>query len=119
MTLHRIDSGIDSGPVLAQKSFEISPEDCGKRLYEKMTEAGYELFVEQFGKLISGEALQDAKEQGDPKGELFYREQFTREISVPEEVRNQVLARTFPPFPSPYFMVGNRKFIIIEEQDHR
>lgn len=115
VTLHMIDSGIDSGPVLGQKSFPLEPTDCGKRLYEKMTQAGVELFEELYPDLVSGEALKRVYPQEESEASLYYRKDFRREIKVPEEVRNQVLARTFPPFPPPYFMVGDRKFIITEE----
>ncbi len=118
VTLHQIDSGIDSGPILAQKSFPIDSADCGKRVYEKMTKAGLELFMECYSKLVTGEALSLAEPQNQADASLYFRKDFSRELTVPAELQNQVLARTFPPFPPPYFMVGDRKFIITEEQDN-
>lgn len=38
ITVHKIDTGIDTGPVLLQRSFDITPFDTGKSLYRKTLE---------------------------------------------------------------------------------
>ena len=45
VTLHWMDSGMDSGPIIMQKKVKIAESDTGKTLYEKvLNETGTELF---------------------------------------------------------------------------
>ena len=45
-TIHKMNSGVDDGPIVAQKKTIIEQDDNGSTLYQKVTEAGYELFKE-------------------------------------------------------------------------
>jgi methionyl-tRNA formyltransferase len=45
VSLHLVDSGIDSGPVIAQSRIDYDWEDTGGSLYSKAKEAMFELFV--------------------------------------------------------------------------
>ena len=74
---------------------------------------------DNFENLITGKALSLAKPQNEADASLYYRKDFSPEIKIPRDVQNQIMARTFPPFAPPYFMVGDRKFIITEEHDNQ
>ncbi len=52
VTLHKIDSGIDTGELIDQKIFDISPEETARTLYFKYLEFGLNLFKENIGKLV-------------------------------------------------------------------
>ena len=54
VTVHKVDTGIDTGPILLQKSFEISPFDTGKSLYKRTL---------KFEPLVVEEALKSIKEE--------------------------------------------------------
>lgn len=54
-TLHRIDKGVDTGPIIAQTVVEISEHDTGESLYAKQTYAGEKLFYEWALKIVNGE----------------------------------------------------------------
>lgn len=45
VTLHRIDSGIDTGPIIAQKNFELDCDETAKSLYLKYIKFGTELVI--------------------------------------------------------------------------
>ncbi len=45
-TVHLIDQGVDTGPVLAQRSLRIEPEDDEHTLHERIKEVERELLVE-------------------------------------------------------------------------
>ena len=115
VTLHRIDKGVDTGPILAKREFPIPAEFTGKDLYQRMVEAGRDLLIASFDALISGLALQQTRPQSNAHAITHYRKELTHELQVSEAFKNQVRALTFPPFPPPYFMIGSRKFVIIEE----
>jgi len=44
VTLHVIDDGIDTGPIIDQKLFEIDADETAFSLYQKYIERGIELF---------------------------------------------------------------------------
>lgn len=53
-TLHRIETGIDTGPIIAQVSVPIEECDTGESLYAKQVFAGEKMFTEWAGKVIAG-----------------------------------------------------------------
>lgn len=55
VTLHKIDSGIDTGELIAQNKFKININDTCKNLYLKYLKYGFKLFKENIEFLISGD----------------------------------------------------------------
>lgn len=53
VTLHRIDRGVDTGAIIAQKIFSISSNDRSFDLYLKYIKFGIELFDEQIDDLLA------------------------------------------------------------------
>lgn len=54
VTLHEIDAGIDTGPIVAQKKFSILDSDRASDLYCSYLKYGYELFTENFANVLFG-----------------------------------------------------------------
>lgn len=54
VTLHRIDSGIDTGEICGQKFFKLSYHDRSQDLYRKYIEASILLFEENFKAILRG-----------------------------------------------------------------
>jgi methionyl-tRNA formyltransferase len=48
VTLHEIDSGIDTGPIIDQLKFPISVRDTARDLYFKYLDHGISLFIQNF-----------------------------------------------------------------------
>ncbi|WP_429181066.1 formyltransferase family protein [Aeromonas salmonicida] len=48
VTLHLINKGIDSGPVLLQKEIKVSWDDTGESLYKKATHEIINLFIDNY-----------------------------------------------------------------------
>ncbi len=55
ITLHEIDADIDHGPILDVRSFAILPHDTAGRLFEHSMDLLFQMFVEWFPRLLSGE----------------------------------------------------------------
>lgn len=53
VTLHRIDAGIDTGEIVAQRTFKLAPNETARSLYFKYLEEGFDLFRSQFDHLVS------------------------------------------------------------------
>jgi len=51
-TLHFIDEGVDTGPVLFQKQIPVGPSDTGESLYHKGIEGCLALFRESYEKIV-------------------------------------------------------------------
>lgn len=45
VTLHRVDAGIDTGPIIAQREVKVEPWDTAKTLYDKLLVAGVDLLA--------------------------------------------------------------------------
>lgn len=54
-TLHRMDSKIDHGPVIAQKAISIKSWDTSKSVYERVLNAEFELFDIWIERVLSGD----------------------------------------------------------------
>lgn len=53
-TLHRVDPGIDTGPVVAEDRFPIAPDDVFEDVMAELVEACHRLFVENLDAAVAG-----------------------------------------------------------------
>lgn len=63
VTLHKIDQGADTGPIIAQKELKIDETDTAGTLYRRSQEEIVELFKETWPKLYKGIILQKQDEK--------------------------------------------------------
>ena len=56
-TVHLVDAGIDTGPVLAQREVRVLPDDDEARLHERIKTAERELLVETVAALVAAPHL--------------------------------------------------------------
>ena len=54
ITIMKMDPGVDTGPMLSQRSIPISPEDTAGRLFEKLAPLGAELLLETLPRYLNG-----------------------------------------------------------------
>ncbi len=77
MTVHRMMTGVDNGPIVAQRSFAITENDTGETLYHKALEAGESLAAEVVALFARNEhrlILQDEDQASyQPRGEPYGR----------------------------------------------
>lgn len=119
VTLHYIDEGIDTGDIIAQKTVGISLGDTGKTLYDKCTVAGIELFKENIPLFIEGNTPRH--KQVTTWHTKYHKREFPSHEIVfnnrrGENIYDRIRALYFPPFPFPYFYIGDRKMVIVEEK---
>ena len=53
-TVHLVDQGIDSGPILAQETVPVLPEDTAATLYDRIQHAEWRLYPRVVGALAEG-----------------------------------------------------------------
>jgi methionyl-tRNA formyltransferase len=54
MTLMQMDSGLDTGPILAQRALTILPDSTTASLTPQLAQLGANLLIESLGRLIAG-----------------------------------------------------------------
>lgn len=117
VTLHYIDSGIDTGDIVAQRRVKISWEDNGGTLYEKLTKAAYDLFIEVWPDIVEGRAV--PRKQLSGLGS-FHRDRDLSKLDLIDldrsykarDLINILRARTFPPYHGAYFIAGGERYYL-------
>jgi methionyl-tRNA formyltransferase len=115
VTLHFVDSGIDTGDIIFQSIIEKSWEDTGGSLYSKATDAMIKLFKNRYLDIVEGKYQRTqqnvdfgqthyAKEL-DPSSEILLHKEYSA-----RELLNLLRARTFAGKPACYFWDNNRKY---------
>lgn len=54
-TVHQVDAGVDTGPILAQSAVEVEDEDDEATLHERIKQAERRLLIETLNRIASGE----------------------------------------------------------------
>ncbi len=54
-TVHLVDEGVDSGPILAQREIEVRPNDDEEALQERVKEEEHLLYPDVLDRLCSGQ----------------------------------------------------------------
>ena len=114
VTLHRVDAGVDTGEILAQREVEIDPADTGQTLYYRLESAAIELFECNWGALKAGRL------KGTPQpraGGTSHRARDLARLACIDldrryrarDLINLLRARTFPPYEGVYFEEGGRR----------
>ncbi len=115
VTMHFIDEGIDSGPIVGQVTVPIGPTDTGLDLYRRCEDAGVALFREVFEKAIQGR-LEPRDQDGSRAIYHFRNELDERRVDMawdPDALFNYVRAFDFPPYPRPYIDCGRGRRIYL------
>lgn len=121
-TLHRIDSGIDNGDIIAEKRFEIPKGFFVGDLYDVTYKKSLDLFKEQLPNIISGDITftsQDSliKERGTS---LHYSKDIgglkAIDLDWPaEKIERHVRATLMPGFEPPYTKINGTKIYFSNE----
>lgn len=118
-TLHWMDEGIDSGPIIMQERIKIDEDDTAKSLYEKFTETGKQLFIKFLDLWKSGRPIR-SKPQDESKA-TYYPKGLPNNGVLDwswsgKKIRNFIRAMTFEPFPPAEFSIGKKRMVVIDEK---
>jgi len=105
VTLHAVDRGIDTGPVLAQKGLEIGWEDTGETVYKKLRDLAVDLFREVYERMVSDGLPRVPQPKGAGSFHASHEIEDVSRIALdaPTKARqlfNVSRARMFPPHPT-------------------
>lgn len=105
VTLHEIDDGIDTGPIISQRIIDIEINDTARDLYFKYLETGLQLFKENVANLISGGFTSKQQQHTDSsyyaKNSLDLKNITINLNKTSFEIHNQIRAFIFEEYQLP------------------
>jgi len=103
ITIMKMDSGVDTGPMLSQRVIPITPNDTAGSIFEEMSALGAELLVETLPGYLTGEVKpQQQPEVGITYAPMLKKEDGLLDFTRPsEELARRV--RAFNPWPGTFF----------------
>jgi methionyl-tRNA formyltransferase len=114
LSVHHIDSGIDTGPLLYQRSLPIHPLDTGYDLHQKMRFLVRAAAAELLRSWVAGEPLPEPLEQTGVASVHSLRDPQVNHLSWTdsrERIRNIVRALA-PPLPGAFVEAAGRRLVI-------
>jgi methionyl-tRNA formyltransferase len=113
ITIMKMDAGVDTGPILQQKSIKINDSDTTESLGKALSEIGAELLIETLTEYFSGKISPIPQpEIGLTNAPMLKKEDGLLDFSKNAvELDRQV--RAFYPWPGTYMMIGDERIKII------
>jgi methionyl-tRNA formyltransferase len=118
VTLHKIDSGIDTGEIINQKTFLISRDETARTLYFKYLEHGLNLFKENICNLVNknyaSTPQKDSNSSYFSKDSINYRDLKINLLNTAEIISRELRAFTFREYQLPIIKnikIGNHEIL--------
>jgi methionyl-tRNA formyltransferase len=99
----KMDAGLDTGPILSQRTVRIKPDETAGSLFETLSTLGADLLLETLPKYFAGEIEpRPQPEEGSTYASMLKKEDGLLDFSLPaKELERKV--RAFNPWPGTYF----------------
>lgn len=117
VSIHLIDEGIDSGPILFQRKIEVAIEDTGETLYEKSRLEMISLFKDSYIKLVRGDF--HPSPQNVEEGSFHRKDDIESHSKIDlaksykaMDLINIIRGRTFEKGNSSYFILDGKKYFV-------
>ena len=113
ITLFQMDSGVDSGPILAQKKVQIHSNDNISDLYKKIEECGIELLNENIPLVAQNKHKLIPQ---DESKRVIYPQRSPEDGKIDwkwsvSKIKNFIKAQT-KPYPGAFTVINNKKITI-------
>lgn len=117
VTIHHVDSGTDTGDIIAKKQLVIKSLDTGGTLHQRLTRELIALFEEVWPDIRAGTT--ERFPQGEPRSHPHLRQEM-RELEQIDlhrkytagELLGLLRGLTYPPYPSAYYVQGDKKIYV-------
>lgn len=113
VTMFKLDSGVDTGDIIAQEEIKLNPQITASELYEKVNEMHIQLIRKQWAAIVDN-TIQLRKQDENAATEWPGRKpkdgEITAEMTM-EEAERLVRAVTHP-YPGAFYCFGRDKIII-------
>ncbi len=103
ITIMKMDSGVDTGPILSQRSIPIAGDETGGSLFGKLSSLGADLLVETLPRYLSGELIPQAQSsEGATYTPTLNKEDGLLNFTQPAAALERRV-RAMNPWPGAYF----------------
>jgi methionyl-tRNA formyltransferase len=102
VTIMKMDVGLDTGPILTQRSIPLTRDDTAGSVFEKLSQLGADLLLETLPDYLSGKIEPvDQSEEGMTYAPMLKKEEGQLEFTHPaDELERRV--RAFNPWPGAF-----------------
>jgi len=118
-TIHWMDAGLDTGPIIDQKEVSVEPWDTAFSLYRKLEDVAFDLFTICWDRIADGSVTSiDQLVNGEPHRTKELKD-VTLDLNESRSVREVLAilrARTFPPYGL-VFEEDDKKWIVRVEME--
>ena len=121
-TIHVMEEGIDSGPIIAENRFKIPQEINVSELYKLTFKASCKLFSNSIYKILSNEldAIEQSELVNKRGSSTYYRKDIESVKNIDldwpkEKIWKYIRATSMPGFSPPYTIINNKKINLIIE----
>ncbi len=114
VTLHEMVPELDAGPILAQQSMPIFPDDTAMTVYERQIAIAFDLFTDSWPKIT------ELTPQPQRPGGEYHDIHEWRSLNLDRQdmgTINKLRARTFPPLGAEFEQDGTRYRVRIEIEE--
>jgi len=103
VTIMKMDAGLDTGPILAQRSVRIQPDETAGSLFETLSTLGADLLLETLPKYFNGQIVPTPQpEEGATYAGMLKKQEGELDFFRPAvELERKI--RAFNPWPGAYF----------------
>lgn len=113
VTIMKMDAGLDTGPMVLQRSIAITEDETGATLHDKLAKLGADLLLEALPDFLSGKILPQPQPQvGMIYAPMVKKEEGNIDWSRPA-VEIERLIRAFTPWPGTYSSWKNQPIKIL------
>ena len=117
VTMHYVEKGLDTGPIIDQKWFDIDPLESRHSLYQKSTRFCQQMLLENLDRILLGKV--ECTSQVESERSYFSKSlpnDGYLDLSWDAETQNRFLrAISFPGFPGPKIKIGSQTLTILCE----
>jgi methionyl-tRNA formyltransferase len=117
VTIHVIDEGIDTGDIIVQRAVAVDPTETGGSLHQKLTYEMVDIFKSAWPIIRAGKHTRTPQDRSRAtkhrKAELAGLDCIQLNKQYPgRELLNLLRARTYPPYPSAYFIANAQRVYV-------
>jgi methionyl-tRNA formyltransferase len=114
VTIMKMDTGLDTGPILAQREEPVRPDDTYATLEKRLSQIGAELLIETLPAYLAG----DLVPQSQPEEGVTYAPQLRKEDGQIDWHKSAVeldrLVRAVTPWPGAFTTLRGERFRILQ-----
>lgn len=117
VSMHLVDEGVDTGPILAQTKVEVSPADTGLSLNQKLQDELIQLFRDNWSRFANGELTPMRQDDSQATVHRVKDAASIDRIDLDASYKardliNILRARTSPPHQGAWFEVDGQRYFL-------